>query len=140
MKRTAISWFVCLYFSLAAIPTSRAITMPQAAVRVVSYNVLSSHLASPSHFSRLNPEHLDAAVRLPKILAKLESEMRSSRATIFCLQEVSYQWAGKFHTFFANKGMLSTRHSATGALLSIHSPCVQCNQVPKSCRPATDLQ
>lgn len=75
------------------------------AFRVVSYNVLSSHLASPSHFSTLDPQHLDAAIRLPKILTKLDQEISSNdEATIFCLQEVSYQWAGKLHAFFANRG------------------------------------
>jgi 2',5'-phosphodiesterase len=74
-----------------------------AAVRVVSYNVLSPHLASPSHFSTLNPEHLEATTRLAKILTKLEQEIGSSenRATVFCLQEISYDWAGPLHSFFA---------------------------------------
>lgn len=96
---------------------SSAITTPmpsRAKIRVVSYNVLSSHLASPSHFTQLNPEHLDAATRLPKVLVKLEKEMLrvEERSTIFCLQEVSYQWAGALHTFFANKGIYNLTPSA----------------------------
>lgn len=85
-----------------------------ALLRVVSYNVLSSHLASPSHFSTLDPEHLDAANRLPKLLDKLQQEMDNNnnkipeeeprRSTIFCLQEVSYDWCGALHVFFANRG------------------------------------
>jgi 2',5'-phosphodiesterase len=80
--------------------------------RVVSYNVLSSHLASPSHFTTLDPAHLDAAARLPKILDKLDEQIskRTDEPVIFCLQEVSYQWAGQLHTFFANRGF----HVVTG--------------------------
>jgi 2',5'-phosphodiesterase len=84
-------------------------------LRVVSYNVLSSHLASPSHFTTLNPDHLQASNRLPIVLDKLDSELKkstdsSSAPVIFCLQEVSYDWAGAFHTFFANRGY----HVVTG--------------------------
>ena len=88
-----------------------------ALLRVVSYNVLSSHLASPSHFSTVDPEHLDASNRLPKLLDKLQQEIDATvadntknkeagqqRSTIFCLQEVSYDWCGALHVFFANRG------------------------------------
>ena len=77
-------------------------------VRIVSYNVLSSHLADPSHFSTLDPEHLRATNRLPVILEKLDEEM--NRNSLICLQEVSYEWAGSLHTHFANKGY----HMVTG--------------------------
>lgn len=89
-------------------------------LRVVSYNVLSSHLASPSHFNKCDPEHLDASNRFAKVIQKLKSEIRQdSTATttstkegeegkkklpvVFCLQEISHDWAGKFHTFFASE-------------------------------------
>jgi len=76
-------------------------------VRVVSYNVLSSHLASPTHFTSCDPIHLNAKNRLGKILSKLEKEMMDNpaptNATIFCLQEVSHDWASTLHTFFANR-------------------------------------
>jgi len=70
-------------------------------VRIVSYNVLSSHLASPSYFTHCDPDTLKASERLPKVLSKFEDEMESK--PIFCLQEVSYDWAGELHTFFANR-------------------------------------
>ena len=73
-------------------------------VRVVSYNVLSSHLAAPDYFTACQPSHLDPTNRLPKVLSKLENEIQGNTKTIFCLQEVSHDWAGKFHTFFANRG------------------------------------
>ncbi len=85
-------------------------TSPAFAVRIVSYNVLSSHLASPSHFSTLDPAHLDAKNRLPKILKKFEEELSEEEKVVFCLQEVSHDWAGEFHTFFANRGY----HVVTG--------------------------
>ena len=74
-----------------------------AAVRVVSYNVLSSHLSTLTDYPTLKPEHLEATTRLAMILNKLEHEIGSSenRAIIFCLQEISYDWAGALHTFFA---------------------------------------
>lgn len=77
-------------------------------VRVASYNVLSSHLADPSHFSTLNPDHLLAANRLPVVLQKLDEEIKLN--SLICLQEVSYDWAGSLHTHFANKGY----HMVTG--------------------------
>ena len=73
-------------------------------VRVVSYNVLSSHLASPSHFTTLDPTHLEALNRLPLIFEKLEEEINDGKNAIVCLQEVSHDWAGAFHTWFANRG------------------------------------
>lgn len=82
-------------------------------IRVVSYNVLSSHLASPTHFTTLLPEHLEARNRLPVVLNKLQDELNNlSKDTrcLFCLQEVSHDWAGAFHTFFANQGY----HMVTG--------------------------
>jgi len=57
-------------------------------------------LASPDHFTACDPRHLEASNRLPKILSKLEKEIENK--PIFCLQEVSHAWAGKFHVFFAN--------------------------------------
>ncbi len=71
-------------------------------LRIVSYNVLSSHLADPSHFSTLNPDHLLAANRLPVVLEKIDEEI--NRNSLICLQEVSYDWAGSLHAHFANRG------------------------------------
>jgi len=79
-------------------------------LRVVSYNALSSHLASPSHYSTLNPSHLEAAKRLPVVMAKLREEMSQDSSCVLCLQEVSYNWAGDLHTFFSNEGY----HMVTG--------------------------
>ena len=91
------------------ISTGRAITMLRSralafSCRVVSYNVLSSHLASPSHFTTLDPDHLTAGNRLPLVLQKLEDEINNGQNVILCLQEVSYDWAAAFHTWFANRG------------------------------------
>lgn len=87
-------------------------TTPAFAVRVVSYNVLSNHLASPSHFTTVDPSHLEASNRLPKIFTKLEEEISNNTKEdiVFCLQEVSNDWAGEFHTWFANRGY----HLVTG--------------------------
>lgn len=78
------------------------------AIRVVSYNVLSSHLASPTHFTTLDPVHLEASTRLSLIFKKLDEAIGDN--TIVCLQEVSHDWASAFHTWFANRGY----HLVTG--------------------------
>ena len=82
-------------------------------VRVVSYNLLSSSLARSDHFTTYPPAHLLAENRLPLILEKLEYQRTkaisgggssNSPKTIFCLQEISREWAGELHTYFANNG------------------------------------
>jgi len=86
-------------------------------VRIVSYNVLSSELSEPDHYSTLNPDHLNPLNRLPIVLQKLDNEITIQsnenenekeqdkiKSPIICLQEVSHDWAGSFHTYFANKG------------------------------------
>ena len=101
---------ICILLLLPAQATMIRST-PAFAVRVVSYNVLSSHLASPSHFTTLDPTHLEASNRLPLIFKKLDEEIESSKSNVvLCLQEVSNDWAAAFHVWFANKGY----HLVTG--------------------------
>ena len=120
--------------------TNATTTTTTTRLRIVSYNVLSSHLATPSSYPTYPVEHLDATRRLHLILQKLQSQMTTTTTTtkppssspsslsnhdttdidtdttdrrtktIFCLQEVSYEWAGHLHTFFANHGY----HVVTG--------------------------
>jgi 2',5'-phosphodiesterase len=71
-------------------------------VKVVTYNVLSSSLASPSYFIKCEPRVLDAQFRYQAMLKRLESEIESE--AIICLQEVSMKWAGKLHPFFQRRG------------------------------------
>ncbi len=83
-------------------------------IHVVSYNLLSSHLAEPTFHTKCKPEYLEAKNRFPKIVAKLQNEIDkhsnvgggSGRVTpvVFCLQEVSHTWAKKLHVFFAENG------------------------------------
>lgn len=47
-------------------------------VRIVTYNVLSSHLAEPSYFRECKVEDLDASTRLRRVKAKLETEVQST--------------------------------------------------------------
>jgi hypothetical protein len=84
----------------AAVSSTSKTTKNLLSVRVVSYNVLSSHLAQPTHFHKCHPDHLDAEYRLRKIFSKLQEEILVT-SPIICLQEVSQLWAGKFHVFFA---------------------------------------
>jgi 2',5'-phosphodiesterase len=70
-------------------------------VRVVSYNVLSSHLASPSYFTHCLAGSLDPTVRYDKLCKKLDLE--TAKKSIICLQEVSTDWAGLLHVYFFSK-------------------------------------
>jgi 2',5'-phosphodiesterase len=82
-------------------------------VRVVSYNLLSSHLAEPTFHTKCDPDNLAAENRMPKIIAKLQSEIDkqtqkgndgNDTPVVFCLQEVSHDWAKELHVFFAERG------------------------------------
>lgn len=70
-------------------------------VNVVSYNVLSSALASPDWFTKCSPEHLSSSNRLYKLCEKLEKCMQNN--SIICLQEVSREWAGYLYVFFSHR-------------------------------------
>ena len=61
--------------------------------RITSYNVLSSCLAEPDHFSTCNPTYLEKDYRLHKLFEKLLPEI--SMQAVLNLQEVSNEWAGK---------------------------------------------
>lgn len=74
-----------------------------AKARVVSYNVLSAALASPSHFKHCSPAHLAPGRRFEAITKKVERELKGGRGTapvVFCLQEVPRSWSGRFSSFF----------------------------------------
>jgi mRNA deadenylase 3'-5' endonuclease subunit Ccr4 len=77
-------------------------------IRVTTYNVLSSSLARADYFSFCSPKYLSASYRLAKVKEKLQAEV--SKNAIICLQEVSTQWAGDFHKYFASRGY----HFVTG--------------------------
>ena len=76
---------------------------------MVSYNLLSSHLAGPDHFPACDPVNLKADFRFEGIKRKLEVEIENE--AIIALQEVSVSFAGPLHTFFLNRGYyLIVRH------------------------------
>lgn len=80
--------------------------------RVVSYNLLSSHLASPAHFKWCKPEDLDVPTRLNRLQNKIQSEIK--QGAIINLQEVSHTWAGPLHAQFQQKGyhMVTALHGS----------------------------
>lgn len=88
----------CAVSDKAAFGVERA----SAPIRIVSYNVLSSHLCSPSHFQACEPANLEPATRLERVKAQLESQMQND--AILCLQEVSTDWAGELTPFFEKRG------------------------------------
>ncbi len=77
---------------------------PSTIVRVVSYNLLSSHLAAESHFVTCTRDALASKLRGPRLLAQLDAEVQHHPGAVLCLQEVSQSWASELHTHLAAKG------------------------------------
>ena len=75
---------------------------PAEAFSVVTYNVLSSALASPDWFRFCDPANLEPDTRLSRVVSKLKSEI--DKRAIICLQEVSRDWSGKLHALFQQNG------------------------------------
>ena len=71
-------------------------------LRVASYNVLSSKLCEPGYFIKCAKENLDPPTRLKRVQALLEQETKKN--AVVCLQEVSREWSGDLHAFFARQG------------------------------------
>lgn len=69
--------------------------------RIVTYNILSSHLSAASWFPHCQPENCDPDNRYDKVIEKLEEEIRLE--SIICLQEVSELWLGRLHCFFSDR-------------------------------------
>ena len=72
-----------------------------ALARVVTYNVLSSHLAEPTYFTHCDPNDLRAETRLERVMEKLEGEC--ARRAVIGLQEVSMTWSGPLYAYFAKR-------------------------------------
>mmetsp|Transcript_61607 Transcript_61607/g.156589 ORF Transcript_61607/g.156589 Transcript_61607/m.156589 type:complete len:435 (+) Transcript_61607:66-1370(+) len=70
-------------------------------VKFTTYNVLAPRLCSASHFPKCPPGTTEHEQRLPKIMARLEQE--TATGAVVGLQEVDLLWAGKLHTYFAEK-------------------------------------
>jgi len=71
-------------------------------LRLVTYNVLSSHLCEPDYYVASPPEDLDPPTRLKRVQNQLLDEM--GRGAVICLQEVSTLWAGELTPFFEANG------------------------------------
>lgn len=71
-------------------------------VKLTTYNVLSPKLASQRNFPAVNSQDLEKDVRWPKICDRLQKAADEDR--IIALQEVDLEWAGKLHSFFAERG------------------------------------
>ena len=72
-------------------------------LRVASYNVLSSKLCEPGYFVKCAKENLDPPTRLKRVQALLRNRNEEKNAVV-CLQEVSREWSGDLHAFFARQG------------------------------------
>ena len=81
---------------------------PLPLARVVSYNVLSSHLCGADHYTMCKPEDLDPPTRRKRVEALLMEHM--DKQAVICLQEVSVQWVGELTPFFERAGYTSSPH------------------------------
>jgi len=73
-----------------------------AVARVVTYNVLSSHLCEPEHFTACDPSDLDPPMRLARVKEQLEPHVKAG--AVIGLQEVSAQWVGELTPYFEERG------------------------------------
>lgn len=71
-------------------------------VQFATYNVLSPTLASPGYHVFCNPEHLDAAARLERVKAFLQTQ--TERGAVIALQEVSLSWTSELLTWAEERG------------------------------------
>ena len=74
-------------------------------VRVTTYNVLAPLLSNPSLFPKCPDGATKQENRLPKVMARMEAEI--ALGAVIGLQEVDLLWAGKLHTFFAERGYVA---------------------------------
>lgn len=70
--------------------------------RIVSYNVLSSHLCEPDHFLKCEPADLDPSTRRQRVEELLRPHLEAD--AVICLQEMSVQWVGELTPYFERAG------------------------------------
>mmetsp|Transcript_17371 Transcript_17371/g.34585 ORF Transcript_17371/g.34585 Transcript_17371/m.34585 type:complete len:468 (-) Transcript_17371:324-1727(-) len=77
-------------------------------IRFATYNVLSPQLARGDYYCHTPEADLDPATRLKRVLKNMDREIREgtecNTPVLMCLQEVSQDWVGPFHIFFAERG------------------------------------
>ena len=76
--------------------------LPSPIVRVVSYNVLSSHLCGADHYTACAPEDLDPPTRLRRVQEQLRPHIDAG--AVLCLQELSDVWVGALVPYFEERG------------------------------------
>jgi 2',5'-phosphodiesterase len=69
---------------------------------VTTYNILSSSLGSADYYPKCDPDACNPKLRFPVIREKIAKEI--DKRAIICLQEVSIQWSGGLHAYFASQG------------------------------------
>eukprot|EP00928_Gymnodinium_smaydae_P028739 TRINITY_DN21847_c0_g1_i1.p1 TRINITY_DN21847_c0_g1~~TRINITY_DN21847_c0_g1_i1.p1 ORF type:complete len:420 (+),score=39.38 TRINITY_DN21847_c0_g1_i1:184-1443(+) len=71
-------------------------------IHFVTYNILCNRLVHNGHLKKCAAADLESSVRLQRIQKKLSSTIM--RRGLIGLQEVSSDWAGDLHVFFARHG------------------------------------
>jgi 2',5'-phosphodiesterase len=79
-------------------------------VNIVTYNVLSSHLAGPDYFINCDAKYLSRDYRLELLMKMLDEKIDDG--AVICLQEISTLWSAKLQPWFMNRGysMLDTHY------------------------------
>lgn len=67
-------------------------------IKVITFNILSSELATPRFFPDTQERYLDANYRFPKLIDLLDKYILDNY--IICFQEVSSEWNSKLGKFF----------------------------------------
>lgn len=70
-------------------------------VRIASYNILSDALATPKMYPHAAVQDLKPAVRMERILLRLQAEV--DKGAVINLQEVSLSFGASLHAFFAER-------------------------------------
>src|SRR3989304_8058169 len=107
-------------------------------INIFTYNILSSNLASPTHFTKCNPEYLDAVNRIGKLKELLTPEIKDD--SIICLQEVSRHQEEELQPFFQQNnytfitslyGKADNGYMGVGIAFSNKKFCLQVVKIPR---------
>jgi hypothetical protein len=82
-------------------------------VHIVTYNVLSSHLASPDYFIHCEAKYLSRDYRLELLMKMLDEKIADG--AVICLQEISLLWSGKLQPWFLERNycMIDTHYGGS---------------------------
>lgn len=106
------------------------------AVKVYSYNVLSTELATRQKYATCSTDDLNPETRMSRLIGKLDRKIRPS--SIFCLQEVSSTFAKELKTFFDENGFQllyagDDIHGKLGEAIAFSTKCFKLVSEQRDC-------